>query len=460
MEALKKLSKDITGIEIKHQTRDYIIYNFNHKDWLFYPEASLIMPLDSKKPEDLLKDVKNSFILNSSRIDRWFKNYIPRVSAVNLNLTNACNLDCIYCYASGGDYQRLSNSMTHECFESFMLSLRGHFDKTKPFRFEFFGGEPLLNENLIERVLDWEDARDVSVYPERIINRVSTNLTCLTPKIEGLLKRGNFILSISIDGSEHTQNFQRPYVDGQPTYDDIINNLRRIREIAPELICVARITVFKSAETLFDELKELIDLDLFDYCSIYNATFKDKDNENEEPTLDIAMEANYLKMAASYKELLSKGRFKGCLELNRYVEHLINHTCVPAHCRAGLGYYALSPDSSIHPCHRLIGDDKYRLVDDSINNIDKLDPAWSLPCHKKIGCADCGLRFFCAGGCKQQNLINTGCLVSVTRQTCSFSELLFYSALAVYHQLDDGMKAKILANPSEELFTLCGQVVV
>ena len=157
---LETLLKDITNIEIIKSTKDYIIYSSGDltekKEWIFFPETSSIIALNNNDPDRLLSAQKKSVnFLNSDKINDWFFGYKPKVSAVNLNLTSACNLNCIYCYAAGGDYERLSSNMSLECFEAFMQSLKGRFDMTRPVRFEFFGGEPLLNEEVIEKVLDW-----------------------------------------------------------------------------------------------------------------------------------------------------------------------------------------------------------------------------------------------------------------------------------------------------------------
>ncbi|HOT78137.1 MAG TPA: radical SAM protein, partial [Candidatus Wallbacteria bacterium] len=217
----------------------------------------------------------NEAVLNSKSIS-----HAAEVSALNLDLTPQCNLGCVYCYAAGGDYSSQDKIMTPGTVLEAVRQAGGLIDDSRDFRFEFFGGEPLFNSKAIKSVLELEKKirrREpgfeilADKISGRIINRISTNLTFLDDDILRLLAEGDFIISVSIDGARGTQNAQRPYKTGEGSYDDIINNVKRIKEAAPHLTVVARMTVYSNPGGFLEELKELVSLNIFDYCSVYCA---------------------------------------------------------------------------------------------------------------------------------------------------------------------------------------------
>ena len=66
-----------------------------------------------------------------------------------LKITNRCNLNCIYCYADNKnskdmDFKTAKNSI------DYILS-----DDADKLKIQFTGGEPLLNFDLIEKVIKY-----------------------------------------------------------------------------------------------------------------------------------------------------------------------------------------------------------------------------------------------------------------------------------------------------------------
>ena len=192
---------------------DYLIFLLNERLYGFFTEGSLLLELNrdacfdgnllSGECIEAVLRVKDTLFTapGSARsvVAQAAKTHTPVVSALNLNLTDKCNLNCIYCYASGGDYDRITDDMSFDTFLRAMDSLKGVIDPSRSLRFEFFGGEPLMNYDVIEKVLEWEKTQTITDTP--IINRISTSLTFLTRELEEALVSGNFIVSVSLDGT-------------------------------------------------------------------------------------------------------------------------------------------------------------------------------------------------------------------------------------------------------------------
>lgn len=451
---------------------DHQVFYLNGKLYGFFAESSLLLQLNPDTCFDgnllcgdfiealanldgKLKDCEGT---GRAVVAEAAKDHTPAVSALNLNLTDKCNLNCVYCYASGGDYDRITNDMSFDTFEKALDDAKDVIDQTRPFRFEFFGGEPLMNREVIEKVLEWEKSQSHTDKP--IINRISTSLSFLTPELEDALVTGNFILSVSLDGTRETQNAQRPFKSGGGTYDEIIKNITRMKERAPHLVTVARITAYKNAGHLSEEIEELRKLNIFDYCSVYSAAIEDDDGGKLYMTDEYR--ESYLKFAASYNDYLEDDEniFKGCLELNRYISHILSGTTALNHCRAGSGYYTLSPDSSVHPCHRFIGDEDMA-IEGGLPAIESTPEFWRKTVLDRDDCAKCLVRYFCGGGCKQENLISTGSPLGISEKNCQFAQLIFDAALIAIDGLSEKSKKRLseICEKSTDLFVLCGQNV-
>ena len=417
------------------------------------PKSELLAALSQ-----LTKQLANEEGTSRKLLRKACQEFVPKVSALNLNLTDKCNLACVYCYAKGGDYERITDDLSCETIVETLEAAREVIDNSRQFRFEFFGGEPLLNRETIEKVLQWEKSQDIHDKP--IINRVSTSLSFLTPELEEALHSGNFILSVSLDGTRETQNAQRPYKSGGGTYDEIIKNVTTMKERAPHLVTVARMTAYENAGRLCQEIEELRALNIFDYCSVYSAAIED--DEGGKLYMSEEYRASYLEFASRYDHYLGDETniFKGCLELNRYLGHILLGSAALNHCRAGIGYYALSPDGSVHPCHRIIGREDLA-IKGGLKNIENTPEYWRVPVLDRDGCKECNIRYFCGGGCKQENLISTGEPLGRSEKNCQFSNLLFEAALIAATSLSEKSRKRLegICRGLSDLFVLCGQNV-
>ena len=77
------------------------------------------------------------------------------IKALCLNVAHTCNLSCEYCFAKGGKYSGPDAIMTEEVAKSaidFLLENSGsHYNLD----IDFFGGEPLLNFDLVKDTVSY-----------------------------------------------------------------------------------------------------------------------------------------------------------------------------------------------------------------------------------------------------------------------------------------------------------------
>jgi len=392
--------------------------------------------------------------------------------AINVNLTGSCNLACTYCFADGGDYGRIRNAMDSHTVAFIFDFIRDHVTESGVVRFEFFGGEPLLNFARIQEI--YAHAREFTEETGiRFLHRISTNLTVLPPGAPDLFRSGNFVVSVSIDGGSTTHDRNRPTKGGQGSFANILGNCFRVRAAGENITLVARMTVVSEQPSLIENVQELWSYDLFDYFQIYpgvtpasGSPFSSSCGSTglvqlgEPQPRAATMNSSFLRQLSEllneYPRLFQPGnRFRGVLEYERIAEMALAGKMALAFCSAGSTYYTVSPDDSVMPCHRLVGHPEFQL-NRSGAPADLGD--WTLPVDNHPVCSTCWARYVCGGGCRQENFVATGTLRGLNEETCTYQRKLVEGVVRTMAQAGNDYRA--IPRQLDDLFISCGRPVV
>jgi radical SAM protein with 4Fe4S-binding SPASM domain len=389
--------------------------------------------------------------------------------AINVNLTAFCNLGCSYCFADGGDYGRIKGRMEADMVSEILAFARAHVTSSQTVRFEFFGGEPLLNFPRIVELCEGAQAveRETGIH---FIHRISTNLTVLPEGSCDLFARHRFIVSVSIDGDETTHDANRPTKGGKGSWARIIENCRTVRASSDDITMVARMTVVGSKPALRDNVLALWQLNLFDYFQIYPGVVPASRSEildgGAKPSTGSpkTMSADFLGQLADFVEFYPSlfswnNRFKGVLEYERIADMLLAGKVALSFCSGGRNYFTFSPDRSIMPCHRLVGDVSFRLGESDKGLSGQGLDRWRLPIDDHPVCSQCWVRYICGGGCKQENLQATGDMNDPSREGCAYQMQLVENVLRHVERTDAAYRSRSRA-PLDNLFVSCGRPVV
>jgi len=150
-----------------------------------------------------------------------------------LQVTQGCNLRCEYCAYSGKYYNRTHSAkrMDYETACSAVDFLIAHSSDKEEVILGFYGGEPLLEFDLIRKVIDYAEKN----YPgKRIGYNMTTNVTLLTDEIMDYLVEKDFFLMFSLDGPKEIHDIHRKFADGRGSFDIIMKNLARMKERYPD----------------------------------------------------------------------------------------------------------------------------------------------------------------------------------------------------------------------------------
>ena len=136
----------------------------------------------------------------------------PLPQSISLNVSNRCNLSCVYCYASGGNFQGAQDTpMTWDLAKAAVDRLLAGASRDAPVTIGFLGGEPFANRALIHDTVRYASGEGARLgFDVRF--SVTSNATLLREEDIALLRRHPFAVTVSIDGSPAQHDQQRPRV--------------------------------------------------------------------------------------------------------------------------------------------------------------------------------------------------------------------------------------------------------
>ena len=118
--------------------------------------------------------------------------------SLSLNVAQACNLSCSYCYADEGRFGGTARLMEREvAIEAIDRLLAGA--GRRRVTIGFIGGEPFLNRSLIHECVEHARERGRELHTP-VGFSVTTNATVLEPADLDLMRRHGFSVSVSLDG--------------------------------------------------------------------------------------------------------------------------------------------------------------------------------------------------------------------------------------------------------------------
>jgi uncharacterized protein len=150
--------------------------------------------------------------------------------SVTFIVTEDCQLRCGYCYLHGKNrVHRMGFDIARRTVD-YLLERRDLFPEPSVI-FDFIGGEPFLEIELIDRISDYIKRR---MYEERHpwfdsyrFNFSTNGILYDDPRVQAYIAKNQTHLNIgiSIDGTRQKHDTQRRYPDGRGSYDDVVRNV-------------------------------------------------------------------------------------------------------------------------------------------------------------------------------------------------------------------------------------------
>lgn len=300
-----------------------------------------------------------------------------------LNVTDDCNNQCEYCKFSG----HYPYSRTHRKKDmplsvalkavDFLFSNSEYFIKASNDRFGigFYGGEPLLKYELINRTVSYVKEKYFHLI-KRVHFAMTSNLIVMNHKIIDFLIENQFSLLVSLDGPEIIHDRYRKTKTGEGTFSLVLKNLEEIKKRSPEYfeknigfsIVLAPPYDLQSVKEFFiqkDFLKNRVAM--ISYVDSDDTSFFDQFGEMEKINDDLVEQLTQLK--DEYKKyLITEQRNSSAYQFSaslfedkikdvylRNIFPLKNKIFPNGICLPGIQKVLIDPDGKFHICEK-IGD--------------------------------------------------------------------------------------------------------
>ncbi|MFW5780569.1 MAG: thioether cross-link-forming SCIFF peptide maturase [Bacillota bacterium] len=357
-------------------------------------------------PIKIKEEISNSFdemenigSLNSPpRINNFHKNAFT-VKALCLNICHDCNMRCLYCFAKDGSYNTARDYMSFEVAKRSVDFLINNSSTRKNLEIDFFGGEPLLNLDVIKKTVEY--AKKEGAKKKKIFNfTLTTNCVNLDDSVIDYLNREMVNIVLSIDGRKITHESVRKCLDKSVSYENILQKAKSVKNIRGDKSYYVRGTFTAKNLDFANDIIALNDAG-FDQISIEPVVMEKSSNLaiKKEHIKDIKKE--YERFANIY---LDRRKTHKWFNFFHFMVDLDCGPCVNKRltgCGAGTEYLSVSPTGDIYPCHQFVGDENFVLgnVFEGVKKQDIRNEFSKISVLSKEKCQNCFAKYYCGGGC-------------------------------------------------------------
>lgn len=145
-------------------------------------------------------------------------------------VTKDCQLVCKYCYLTGKNKnERMTLEIAQKAIDYILLS-RTLFDEPSVI-FEFIGGEPFLEIDLIDKICNYLKLRMYEMnhpwFNSYRLNFSTNGILYHDQRVQNFIKRNatHISIGITIDGTKQKHDLQRIYPNGKGSYEDVVKNI-------------------------------------------------------------------------------------------------------------------------------------------------------------------------------------------------------------------------------------------
>lgn len=357
------------------------------------------------------------------------KNELPVYAPVRslvLYLTEDCNLRCTYCFVAKRP-RRMSLETALRSVDMFLhRNLSGGLSELD---LTFFGGEPFLELDLMEAVVDYARRRRPNLY-KRIRVSATTNGTVIGPRVERLIRDSGMELLISFDGLPEA-SAERPLVGGGASYRRVVETLPRLLSWSAR--AAVRMTFHPRALNLLDNVRHALELGA---RSVVLAPVFEADWQGHEARLAQA----YAELTEWFLAECRAGRRPGLeftwLQLRKWHQAQSGAPRPGRPCPVGHSLLAVNPDGQVMPCHRFLNRPGDWLGSIHQAHLDAARrPYQQLEAVETPDCRSCPARPICAGGCRVVALEAGAPLTGVAPNYCLLTRAHTAMVRAIYETL-------------------------
>ena len=352
------------------------------------------------------------------------------VKALCLHVSHDCNLRCKYCFADEGAYHSVRETMSFEVAKSAIDFLLENSGNRKVLEVDFFGGEPLMNFDVVKRTVYYAKA-EAEKRGKRFLFTTTTNGLLLDDETIRFLNEEMENVVLSLDGRKEVHDAVRKTVNGKGSFDAVIEKIKKFVRCRGDKHYYVRGTF--TAKNL-DFSKDVLFLadEGFDSISVEPVVTDIPELQIREEHLP-QIEREYEALCDEYVKREAEGKGFHFFHFNIDLE---GGPCLSKRvsaCGAGNEYFSVVPNGDIYPCHQFAGDRKWRMGNVTEGRLDgDIRKQFAQSClFTRKKCGDCFAKFICSGGCNANNYHYNGDIDTPYEMTCAMMKKRIECAMHV-----------------------------
>ena len=322
----------------------------------------------------------------------------PVIKSLCLHVAHDCNLRCAYCFGDKGAFFGEKALMSLETAKKALEFLMEKSGSRKNLEVDFFGGEPLLNFNVVKDTVTY--GRELEKRYKKIIRfTMTTNAYHVTPQMEAFINAEMKNLVISIDGRKETHDAMRKTAGGKGSYDSVVKNAIELVKRRNGQEHYIRGTFTANNLDFAKDVEAIYDLG-FDEISLEPVVTGEDMALKKEHLGTLIKE--YEKLAEYYEQKkASEGKPFHFFHFNI---NLSSGPCLNKRlrgCGAGSEYAAIAPNGELYPCHQFVGKEEFCMgsLDEGIKDYSIGEKFMASHVWNKEKCSACWAKYYCSGGC-------------------------------------------------------------
>ena len=347
-----------------------------------------------------------------------FKKKSNDIKALCLHVAHTCNLKCSYCFASQGKYHGDRALMSFEVGKQALDFLVAHSGKRRNLEVDFFGGEPLMNWDVVKQLVAY--ARSIEKEAGKNFRfTLTTNGVLVDDEVIEFANKEMHNVVMSIDGRKKVHDRFRVNYAGQGSYDTIIPKFQKFAKARGERDYYVRGTYTHHNTDFTKDILHMADLGFTQLSMEPVVCAPDDPCALTEEDLPVLFE-QYEELA---KEMIRREKDGKPITFYHYMIDLNHGPCIYkriAGCGSGTEYLAVTPWGDLYPCHQFVGDEKYLMgnVWDGVTNTEMRDEFKCCNVYARKDCDDCWARLYCSGGCAANAYHATGSIQGTYEYGC------------------------------------------
>lgn len=425
---------------------DYYIFHVDQRRYIFHGPSCLIFDISAKEYDclerntndedtlDAYDNLEKSAAVYSKHVKQGKNEAIFKPNLLVLNISGKCNLQCKYCFSQDRKGFKFKSMTEQECLDAVSFLINSNPGE-EHFIISFFGGEPLLEKEILMRVVP---AILNEYVGKKFSFSITTNGSILTDDILSFIKQYSISLLVSFDGIKEIVKKYRPHKSPNvDTYSIVYSNIERLKK--EKVNFSLRATIVASNGQLMETIQFFEKLQV----PYYLVPCFNPGNDNSDEFSDwndnvlVSFSKEYDDAVFYFLQKLHDNGKIYCFSFISKLKAIATQSVNVASCGVGITLFSVTDRGKIFPCMNFaihpetsIGD-IYSGIDERLRK--KYQPFYI---DQGDECKDCLIRHQCCGGCLSGRYNAESKMINPPdKNMCNLSVMMWKKAIEAFQSL-------------------------